>query len=212
MRCKRFPLGGLWTNGYLFSDPEGVSFFIDPGGDMEEVLEHLRCQELTLKAVLLTHGHLDHISGVESFVPFVGGEVYISPEDAPNLEHPSREMQRYLGVECREIKAFKTVTEGDVLSIGEFSVKVLATPGHTLGSVCYLISLGEESVLASGDTLFTQSVGRTDLPGGDTAQLMESLRRLAQLPDRLVVLPGHGPDTTIGVERKLNPFWPQDLT
>ncbi|MDR2527508.1 MAG: MBL fold metallo-hydrolase [Synergistaceae bacterium] len=211
MKCKRFPLGGLWTNGYLFSDAEGLSFFIDPGGDVDEVLEYLKSGALTLKAVLLTHGHLDHISGLEGFVPLVGSEVYISSEDAPKLRHPSKEMQRYLGVECRGLDSFKTVAEGDILSIGGFSVKTLATPGHTPGSVCYLISLGEESVLASGDTLFAQSVGRTDLPGGDTSQLMESLRKLAILPDRLAVLPGHGPDTTIGAERKTNPFWPKTL-
>ncbi|MDR1378702.1 MAG: MBL fold metallo-hydrolase [Synergistaceae bacterium] len=205
---KRFPLGSLWTNGYLFFDGEGVAFFVDPGGDPREVLEYLTRNHLTLSAVLLTHGHLDHIAGIEALVPLVGNAIYIALEDAPLLKAPPEEMRRALGLECEGIEDFKTVSEGDVLSVGQFEIKVMETPGHTRGSVCYLICLGEKSVLISGDTLFAQSVGRTDLPGGDSSTLFTSLRKLATLPDDLVVLPGHGPGTTIGQERESNPFWP----
>lgn len=209
MNYKRFPLGGLWTNGYLFYDAEGSAFFVDPGGDVREVLEGLIEKKLTLKAVFLTHGHLDHLSGLEGFLPLVGGDVFIAREDAPLLKHPPEEMQRYLNMPCRGTENFKTIADGDVLAVGQFAVKVLATPGHTEGSVCFLVQLGDESVLVSGDTLFAQSVGRTDLPGGDAAKLEESLRTLALLPGSLPVFPGHGPDTTIERERASNPFWPR---
>jgi glyoxylase-like metal-dependent hydrolase (beta-lactamase superfamily II) len=208
INCKRFPLGSLWTNGYLFSDDAGAAFFVDPGGDVGEVLDHLSQQSLALKAVLLTHGHLDHIAGIGLLAPLVGDSVYIASGDASMLSRPSEEAQRALGMECEGIQAFKTVAEGDVLCVGKLEIKVMATPGHTQGSVCYVVRDGEKSVLVSGDTLFAQSVGRTDLPGGDDAMLLNSLRRLAELPDDLGVLPGHGPATTIGRERKSNPFWP----
>ncbi|MDR1979958.1 MAG: MBL fold metallo-hydrolase [Synergistaceae bacterium] len=205
---KRFPLGALWTNGYLFFDDEGSAFFVDPGGDVGEVLEYLERQRLTLKAVLLTHGHLDHIAGIEKFVPLVKDDIYIAPEDAPLLRHPPEEMRQILRMECPGVDVFKTVADGDVFAVGKIEIKVMATPGHTQGSVCYLISRGEKNILASGDTLFAQSVGRTDLPGGDFRMLMASLQKLAALPDDLPVLPGHGASTTIGQERKSNPFWP----
>ena len=213
MNCKRFPLGGLWTNGYLFfgggDDPKGrMAFFIDPGGDVQEVIEYLDRNNLTLKAVMLTHGHLDHLAGIDKLVPLAGNEIYISKEDAPLLKHPPEEVQEAFGIECEGVEAFKTVSDGDVLSIGSFEVKVMATPGHTPGSVCYMISAGGKNILASGDTLFAQSVGRTDLPGGDWNTLLRSLEKLAALPDDLQVLPGHGPETTIGRERGSNPFWP----
>jgi glyoxylase-like metal-dependent hydrolase (beta-lactamase superfamily II) len=208
LNCRRFPLGGLWTNGYLFFDDEGAAFFVDPGGDVDEVLQYMEQLNLTLKAVLLTHGHLDHIAGIEKFVPLVKDEIYIAPEDAPLLRHPPEEMQRVLGMECSGVGSFKTVTDGDVLAVGKLEISVMVTPGHTPGSVCYLIRRGEKSILASGDTLFAQSVGRTDLPGGDYGALLTSLRKLAALPDDLPVFPGHGPGTTIGQERKSNPFWP----
>lgn len=218
MNYKRFPLGGLWTNGYLFfdednsneagSNTERAAFFIDPGGDVREVLDYLKKHNLTLKKILLTHGHLDHIAGVEGFLPLVGDEIYIEKKDAHLLKHPPEEIQRALRMECRGVEVFKTLADKDVFSVGEFEIEVIATPGHTQGSVCYLIRRGQESVLASGDTLFAQSVGRTDLPGGDTAMLTASLRKLSSLPDDLLVLPGHGPDTAIGRERKSNPFWP----
>ena len=211
LNYRRFPLGGLWTNGYLFSDDEGSAFFVDPGGDVKEVLEYLERHRLTLKGVLLTHGHLDHIAGIEKFVPLVKDEIYIAPEDAPFLRRPPEEMQRVLGMECAGVEVFKTVRDGDVLTVGNLEITVMATPGHTQGSVCYLIRpirQGGKSILASGDTLFAQSVGRTDLPGGDYGALLASLRKLATLPDDLPVFPGHGPDTTIGRERQNNPFWP----
>jgi len=206
-------LGGLWTNGYLFfgqgeNPEENVAFFIDPGENVQEVIEYMDRKHLTRKAVLLTHGHLDHLAGIEAFVPLVGDEIYISQEDAPLLKRPPEEVQEALGMWCEGVNSFKTVSDDDVLSIGPFEVKVIATPGHTPGSVCYLISGGDKNILASGDTLFAQSVGRTDLPGGDWDTLAGSLSKLAELPDDLQVFPGHGPDTTIGRERNSNPFWP----
>jgi glyoxylase-like metal-dependent hydrolase (beta-lactamase superfamily II) len=213
MRYKRFPLGNLYTNGYLFYGENGESFFVDPGGDMSEVLGHIARQNLTLKAVLLTHGHLDHLAGIEELHPYVGDEIYIADEDAALLRHPPEEVQRSLGMRSEGAETFKTVEDKSVLSLGGFRIEVIATPGHTQGSVCYLIKdekdVERESVLVSGDTLFAQSVGRTDLPGGDEERLMDSLRKLAELPDDLPVLPGHGPGTTIGRERKSNPFWPR---
>ena len=208
MRYKRFPLGGLWTNGYLFWDEGGEAFFVDPGGDATEVLEFIRGHGLNLRAVLLTHGHLDHIVGVRDLQPLVGGEVYISGGDADMLRRPSEAMQTALRMRCEGLADFHEVAEGMTLAVGAFRIEVMETPGHTPGGVCYLIRDGEERVLISGDTLFAQSVGRTDLPGGEPSRLDDSLRKLSKLPDSLLVLPGHGPETTIGKERQHNPFWP----
>ncbi|GHS89617.1 MBL fold metallo-hydrolase [Synergistales bacterium] len=211
MNYKRFPLGGLWTNGYLFYDDSGDAFFVDPGGDAQEVFEFAKLNKMKIKAVLLTHGHLDHLAGIEDFIPLVGDAIYISGPDSPLLKQPPEEMQRALGMTSRGAEKFRTVADGDVLTgfAGGFEVKVVATPGHTQGSVCYLIKSGDEQILASGDTLFAQSVGRTDLPGGDERQLMESIIKLSEMPDDLEVLPGHGPTTNIGRERRSNPFWPR---
>lgn len=210
MNYKRFPLGGLWTNGYLFYDESGDAFFVDPGGDAQEVFDFAELNKINIKAVLLTHGHLDHLAGIESFIPLVGDAIYISDADSPYLKRPPEDMQRALGMTSRGAEKFKTIADGDVLSniAGGFEVKVIATPGHTPGSVCYVVKRGDE-LLVSGDTLFAQSVGRTDLPGGDERQLMESILKLSKLPDDLEVLPGHGPTTNIARERKSNPFWPR---
>ena len=208
MRFRRFPLGALWTNGYLFWDEGGEAFFIDPGGDAVEVLDFLKEHNLSLKAVLLTHGHLDHIAGVRDLQPLVGDAVYVGRGDARLLLSPSVELQRALRMKCEPVTSFREVEEGMTLRVGDFEIQVMETPGHTEGGVCYLIKQGGETVLASGDTLFAQSVGRTDLDGGDQDVLDASLRRLAALPDALRVLPGHGPETAIGEERKHNPFWP----
>ena len=151
---------------------------------------------------------MDYFAGLKDLLPLVGGEVYISREDADMIRHPSKAMQSALRIRCESVADYHAVSEGNVVGIGAFRIEVLATPGHTPGGVCYLIQEGGERILASGDTLFAQSVGRTDLAGGDLSRLDDSLRKLSKLPDSLVVLPGHGPETTIGEERQHNPFWP----
>ena len=126
------------------------------------------------------------------------------------LRHPSTNLQALFGVHCEGISSFQEVSDGSVIDFPGYSIKVIETPGHTQGGVCYLVTDKQNhSVLLSGDTLFAQSVGRTDLDGGDDLQLEASLRRLDTLPDSLHVLPGHGPDTCIASEREMNPYWPR---
>lgn len=211
MQYKNFPLGALWTNGYLFWDEATKdAFFVDPGGDTKDVTDFMAANGLTLKMILLTHGHIDHVAGIHGLVPMVGDNIYIHPNDSDMLRHPSRQLQALLGVNFGGLDKFRETEDGRVIDFPGCSVKVVATPGHTEGSVCYLLT--EDSghkLLLSGDTLFAQSVGRTDLEGGDWLKLEASLRRLAEFPDGLRVLPGHGPETSIGNERELNPYWPR---
>ncbi|MBQ7594443.1 MAG: MBL fold metallo-hydrolase [Synergistaceae bacterium] len=211
MNYKRFSLGALWTNGYLFWDDETKdAFFVDPGGNTKHVRKFLADNDLKLKMILLTHGHIDHIAGIHELVNLVGDNIFIGSKDAFMLRHPSFELQELLGVSCSGLENFKEVDEGRIIDFPGYTIKVLETPGHTEGSVCYLITdKDNHSLLISGDTLFAQSVGRTDLEGGDSLKLEVSLRRLDTLQDSLHVLPGHGPDTSIGEERELNPYWPR---
>lgn len=211
MEYKRFPLGALWTNGYLFWDKDThEAFFIDPGGNTKDVTDFLKSEKLALKMVLLTHGHIDHIAGIHELVTFVGNNIYIGAKDAFMLRKPSKQLQSLLGVHCEGLNDFKELEEGRLIEFSGYKIKVMETPGHTEGSVCYLIKDNDNhSILISGDTLFAQSVGRTDLEGGDSLKLEASLRRLAEFNDGLHVLPGHGPDTSIGEERELNPYWPR---
>ena len=211
MNYKRFPLGALWTNGYLFwDDKTHEAFLIDPGGDTSDVKNFLIANNLKLTMILLTHGHIDHIAGIHELVELVGDNIYIGKNDAYRLRTPSQELQALLRVHCDGLENFKEVEEGRVIDFPGYEIKVIETPGHTEGSVCYLIQDSEgHKVLVSGDTLFAQSVGRTDLEGGDDIQLEASLRKLAELHDGLRVLPGHGPDTSIGEEREMNPYWPR---
>lgn len=211
MQYKRFPLGALWTNGYLFWDDETrEAFFIDPGGKTKDVTDFMTDNNLTLKMILLTHGHIDHVAGINELVPMTGDNIYIHSGDADMLRNPSRELQALLGVKFGGLKTFREIEDGRIIDFSGYSIKTIATPGHTEGSVCFLITdKNGHKVLVSGDTLFAQSVGRTDLEGGDWLKLEASLRRLAELDDGLHVLPGHGPDTSIGSERELNPYWPR---
>ena len=211
MNYKRFPLGALWTNGYLFWDDETKdAFFIDPGGNTEDVKSFISANGLNLKMILLTHGHIDHVAGINELVPLVGNNIYIASEDADTLRNPSIELQALLGVKFGGLVDFQEIADGRIIDFPGYTIKVIATPGHTEGSVCYLITDSNgHKILVSGDTLFAQSVGRTDLEGGDQLKLESSLRKLAEFPDGLHVLPGHGPDTNIGSERELNPYWPR---
>ena len=214
MKYKRFPLGPLWTNSYLVWDASGDAFLVDPAGDTEEMLSFARAHGVVVRAVLLTHGHLDHVGGLPELLATISLPVYIGAGDAEMLRSPDQNAAEWMGYDFKGVRDFFSLKDGEQLSVGTMSLSVLETPGHTPGCVCYRVSetsdAGEETILLSGDTLFARSVGRTDLPGGNGERLHESLIRLASLPDTLRVLPGHGPETTIGAERSHNPFWPEE--
>ncbi len=210
MEIKRFPLGPLWTNGYLLWDDEGNAVMVDPGGDPSEVIAFLKDRGLELKKILLTHGHADHLYGLEEIRPLASEGVGLHEEDGDNLPSPERNLSAWMGEGCSCTPAESLFREGDRFKVGSLHFEVIHTPGHTRGGVCYLVRNGEDSLLLSGDTLFARSIGRSDLPGGDNAVLLQSLRKLARLDDTIQVYPGHGPATTIGEERRQNPFWPKE--
>jgi glyoxylase-like metal-dependent hydrolase (beta-lactamase superfamily II) len=209
MNIRRFPLGALWTNAYLFWDAEGKAFFVDPGGDPREPLDFIKEKGLLLERILLTHGHADHMFGLETLRTETGASVAVHEEDAFMLGHPEHNLSQFMGNPCSAETAEVLLSEGDAFSVGTMQIRVLHTPGHTPGSCVFYVIQGEETALLSGDTLFAQSVGRTDLPGGSGAALEHSLLRFTDFPETLRILPGHGPETTIGEEKKHNPYWPR---
>jgi len=213
MNIKRFALGPLETNGYLVFDHQGNAVFIDPAAETLTVIDWIKKNNIELKAVLLTHGHIDHVAGLgeSSFSDIIKGEIYLNSGDSEMVMYPPRGFAQSLGFNFDGISSLKDIKDGDELSFGDLRVKVISTPGHTEGSVCFLIKEEnkEESALFSGDTLFAQGIGRTDLPGGDFYTLEKSLIKLASLAPELAVYPGHGPSTTISDEMRKNPFWPR---
>ncbi|MFP4481552.1 MAG: MBL fold metallo-hydrolase [Thermovirgaceae bacterium] len=210
MRIRRFALGALWTNGYLVVDDDGRGVFVDPGGDPKEVMEFMEQQGLKLEWILLTHGHADHICGLEKLRPLARWGVAVHSLDAFMLGSPEQNLSAFMQDRCLSLPPEKELEDGDTIHAGGLVISVIHTPGHTPGSVCFHVSEEGEEALLSGDTLFAQSVGRTDLPGGDQGKLLESLEKIDSFPDELVVFPGHGPQSTIGTERRKNPFWPGD--
>ena len=190
MNITVLPLGPLQTNCYVAAQG-GVCAVIDPGAKGAQLASWLRDNKLTPEAVFLTHGHFDHVGGVQALVREFGVDVYLHAGDTTMT-----------GKLAEGLYWNKTYTEGDTICVGDMSFRVLHTPGHTPGSVCLMA----ESTLFSGDTLFAGSCGRTDFPGGSWEQMMASLRRLAKLDEDHTVLPGHGGETMLSAERAGNPY------
>ncbi|RUP33814.1 MULTISPECIES: MBL fold metallo-hydrolase [Mycobacteriaceae] len=215
MLLTGFPAGMLQCNCYILAARAGSdAIIVDPGqramGRIREILDENR---LTPSAVLLTHGHVDHIWSAQKVADTYGCPVYIHPEDRFMLTDPikgfgPRLAQLAFGVLFSEPKQVVELDrDGDKLDLGGITVTVDHTPGHTRGSVVFRVSDGPADLAFTGDTLFKQSVGRTDLPGGSGRDLLDSIvTKLLVLDDDTVVLPGHGPQTTIGAERRTNPF------
>ena len=192
MELKTFPIGSLQTNCYMaWAEGSEKCILIDPGYEPELLLEQVRLQRKNLEAILLTHGHFDHVGGVKQIAAETGCKVYICAEE---LKQPLRYSD---GLHYTD-----TVAEGDVLELAGLTLQVLHTPGHTPGCVCYLCG----DTLFSGDTLFAGTCGRTDLPGGDFKAIQASLQRLAALEGDLKVLPGHGMASSLDIERRYNPY------
>lgn len=215
MLLTGFPAGMLQCNCYILAARAASdAIIVDPGqramGRIREILDENR---LTPSAVLLTHGHVDHIWSAQKVADTYGCPVYIHPEDRFMLTDPikgfgPRLAQLAFGVLFSEPKQVVELDrDGDKLYLGGITVTVDHTPGHTRGSVVFRVTDGPAELAFTGDTLFKQSVGRTDLPGGSGRDLLNSIvTKLLVLDDDTVVLPGHGPQTTIGAERRTNPF------
>lgn len=209
----------LACNCYVLAERQGAdAVIVDPGqramGQLRRILDENR---LTPSAVLLTHGHIDHIWSAQKVSDTYGCPVYVHPEDRFMLTDPVAALGTgtglglfgaLVGVMFREPRQLIELDrDGDKIGLGDTTVTVDFTPGHTRGSVCFRVDGDASEVVFSGDTLFQNSVGRTDLPGGSGRDLFTSIvGKLLTLPDATVVLPGHGPKTTIGAERRHNPF------
>ena len=200
------PVGMLQCNCSIFGDEQTrEAMVIDPGDNIDEILVILARHKLKLKSIVITHAHIDHIGGAAKLKKATGAPVHMNQNDQPLYDQ--MEMQaNWLGMRpptTTEIDA--NVREGDSLALGATQFQVLETPGHTPGSISVWIP-AENKVIA-GDTLFRDSIGRTDLPGGNTKQILQSIHdKLLTLPDGALVVPGHGANTTIGRERTTNPF------
>ena len=203
MRIKTFQLGELNANCYLVETAPGRCVAVDIGGSPRMFLEYLKMQRLNLTKILLTHGHFDHIGGVEEVRAATGAEVYIHESDAPMLSSSSASLHSAMSIMPFTPVTDYTSLKGDCyINDGDCSFHVLHTPGHTHGSVCYIVN----DVMFSGDTLFCCSVGRTDFPGGDAHYMMQSMELLASLEGDYKVYPGHNENTTLSYEKQNNPY------
>ena len=204
---KGLTVGLLEVNCYILGDEETKeAVVIDPGGDEEEILEALKYAELNLKYIIDTHGHFDHVDANQPLKEATGAKIAIHEADAQMLSQPSAEAMFFTGNRLRLSQADLLLKEDDLLSFGPYRLKVLHTPGHTPGGISLVLE-GHPSVYV-GDLLFAGSIGRTDFPGGSFDNLIQAVRtKIFPLGDQYSVYPGHGPVTTVGQERKYNPFF-----
>ncbi len=212
------PVGLLQCNCSILGDPTThEAIVVDPGDEVERVLEILHRHKLKVLAIVSTHTHIDHVGGLAALHRATGAPVLIHKDDL-GLYTTLDEQAQWLGVPTPEmVKIRDFVKEGDVLRWGSFCARVLHTPGHTQGSISLVVEPGagqhahvkasDSALLLAGDTLFQGSIGRTDLPGGSFPQIIRSIHeKLLVLPEQMTVFPGHGDTTTIGEEREHNPF------
>jgi glyoxylase-like metal-dependent hydrolase (beta-lactamase superfamily II) len=199
-------VGLLHCNCSIFGDEQTrEAIVVDPGDNIADVLAVLKKHELKVKAIVITHAHIDHIGGAAKLKAATGAPVMMNARDQELYDNLDVQAS-WLGMENPSRTTIDTeAREGVTLTLGDAAFQILETPGHTQGSVS--IWIPSENKLVAGDTLFRDSIGRTDLPGGDGRQILRSIKnQLLPLPEDAVVIPGHGPSTTIGRERDRNPF------
>jgi hydroxyacylglutathione hydrolase len=196
-------VGQLQTNCYIIQSQDHA-LIIDPGDESERILRYLKDIKVAPGNIIATHTHFDHVLGVDGVRKGIKTLFMVHPEDLPMLQSMQSRVRQFMGFEVPPPpKVDGYVRDGEVLKVGEESITVLHTPGHSPGS----ISLHGDGYVLTGDALFNQSIGRTDLPGGDLKTLLHSIReKLFKLDDETIVYPGHGPETTIGDEKLANPF------
>jgi hydroxyacylglutathione hydrolase len=204
MNLRRLSVGPFEVNCFLLQGSDGRSVLIDPGADAGAIRAMIADAGATVEAILLTHGHMDHIAALAELADDLRVPVWMHPDDEAWAFGPNNCMPPYYDVPRRPAGTIRPAREGGPLQVAGLEIAVMETPGHTPGGVCY--HLPAERVLISGDTLFESSVGRTDLPGASSRALADSLAKLARLPPETVVWPGHGNPTSILAECRSNYF------
>ncbi len=207
MEILVIPVGYLQENCYIAYDEDKVAVVIDPGDEGQKLVEAIRNRGLDVRYILLTHGHFDHTGAVMEIKNEFGAKLCVSGEDAEMLTDPQLSLAMRQRWKPEDISIDWLLSDGDVIEAGKMRFEVIATPGHSKGSVTYRC----ENVLFTGDTLFQGDCGRTDLYGGSYEQIKASLRRLADLEGDYQVLPGHGPDSTLEEERLHNIYMGADV-
>jgi glyoxylase-like metal-dependent hydrolase (beta-lactamase superfamily II) len=200
------PVGMLGCNCSILGDPATrEAMVIDPGDDIDQIAAILDRHQLTVKMIVITHAHIDHIGGAQKLRALTGAPVYMNENDSFLADNLAMQAA-WLGIETPQNPGIDTAArEGDMLRTGSIEAQVIHTPGHTPGSIS--LFLPAENKLIAGDTLFKGSIGRTDLPGGDFRTIMLSIRdKLYTLPENTIVIPGHGEPTDIATEKRSNPF------
>jgi glyoxylase-like metal-dependent hydrolase (beta-lactamase superfamily II) len=200
------PVGPLQCNCSILGDETSrEAIVVDPGDDIPRILALLAKHSLTVKQIIITHAHIDHIAGAHRLKQLTGAPILYNQHDLAQVKMMDIQAT-WLGIPTPTVQApDDTLDDGKLITITGLTGNILHTPGHTEGSVC--LYLPDQTLLLAGDTLFAGSIGRTDLPGGNTRKLLASIRdRLLTLPDEVKVIPGHGATTTIGSERAKNPF------
>ena len=203
MIIKKVVVGRLSTNCYLTGDENNL-LIIDPGDEAKRLLQFVEKEGFKVKYIVLTHCHYDHIGAVSEIKEKTGAKLLIGEKEKGNYLSDGVSLRSYFGDEKQAELPDVLLKEGDIIESGEYRFKVIETPGHTSGGICLLC----DDALFSGDTIFCESVGRTDLPTGDMAQLLANIRgKLLTLPGKTVVYPGHGEQTTIAYEKENNMFF-----
>ena len=204
MKIIKLEVGQLGANCYIvYCEKTLQGAVIDPGGNGKEIIAILKRNHIKLACILNTHGHADHITANDEIKEATGAPVFIHGADAKMLTSAQGNLSLYIGNNLTCKPADRLLTDGEMIKVGEIEFQVIHTPGHTLGGICFKA----DDNLFCGDTLFKQSIGRTDFPGGSHSQLINSIKnKIMILPDQTIVLPGHGDTTTVGDERYSNPF------
>jgi hydroxyacylglutathione hydrolase len=204
MKIIKLEVGELGANCYIvYCEKTSEGAVIDPGGNAQDIINIIDRESIKIVSIINTHGHADHIGANDKLKAHTGAPVLIHKDDAAMLISSQGNLSMYIGNNLICKAADRLLTDGEIIQVGEIELQVIHTPGHTLGGICLKVN----DVVFSGDTLFEQSVGRSDFPGGSHSQLIKSIKeKLLILPDSTQILPGHGAGTTIGNERYNNPF------
>ena len=191
-------------NVYIYYDEQSLdACIIDPGGSFEKIREFVNSKKLKVKSVILTHGHADHIGALQEIIDhYKDIEVIAAKREKKILNSPAYNLTINFGMKNTSFEATRYVEDGDTYQIGGKTIKFIVTPGHTSGSMCVF----DGDIMFTGDTLFEGSIGRTDLPTGSYQEMENSLKKLSQMNEDIIILPGHGEQSSIGQEKKYNPF------